>query len=688
VKELPVSPSVSAVEFCQNTAVPVLAASASTGGTLTWYGTSQTGGTASATAPPVSNATAGTTTYYVSQTLDGCESARTGLVVKVKATPGAPVTTPISYCNNAQTQALQASGANLKWYDASGAALAATPIPASTNTGNQTFQVTQTADGCESARASLVVTINPIPAQPTVSNVSYCQAQTDQPAQTVQPLTANGASLRWYVSANAATTAAPTPTISQTGVQTYQVTQTINSCESERATIQVAINTTPAPIAAKTLYSYCINDQATPLEATAATGASLRWLDPYGRLYANAPTPATANANVDAFGDPFYVYQVGSNGCYSPRTTIRVIVNTTPSLALATPTSSVNLGESAQIRLQFTGSAPYSYTLTEGYSGVSRTSDTTISVLPRANTTYQILGVRNGCGTGSPGSPATVTITVRVPTITTSTLASSTLCTGLSLSVPFAASGQFNTGNVFRIELASVSDTTKKYTIQSTSTGSPVMAILPTTIPGGQYLVRAVASNPSIPIVGTNSPTLLTVRGLPSATLSGTQTVYEGSPANLTVTFGGDGPWTLTYADSVRTYSATTTTNPYIAEARPARTSTYRLTGIANVCGTGTTSGSALVSVLPLLGVEDTSLDPVVKAYPIPTSAVVTIELDLPLTRDPAILSITTLSGQPLQRQVTRNRRNELDMSGQPGGTYLLRIQVGDRQTVRKVVKL
>jgi hypothetical protein len=471
-------------------------------------------------------------------------------------------------------------------------------------------------------------------------------------------------------------------------VQTYQVTQTINSCESERATIQVAINTTPAPIAAKTLYSYCINDQATPLEATAATGASLRWLDPYGRLYANAPTPATANANVDAFGDPFYVYQVGSNGCYSPRTTIRVIVNTTPSLALATPTSSVNLGESAQIRLQFTGSAPYSYTLTEGYSGVSRTSDTTISVLPRANTTYQILGVRNGCGTGSPGSPATVTITVRVPTITTSTLASSTLCTGLSLSVPFAASGQFNTGNVFRIELASVSDTTKKYTIQSTSTGSPVMAILPTTIPGGQYLVRAVASNPSIPIVGTNSPTLLTVRGLPSATLSGTQTVYEGSPANLTVTFGGDGPWTLTYADSVRTYSATTTTNPYIAEARPARTSTYRLTGIANVCGTGTTSGSALVSVLPLLGVEDTSLDPVVKAYPIPTSAVVTIELDLPLTRDPAILSITTLSGQPLQRQVTRNRRNELDMSGQPGGTYLLRIQVGDRQTVRKVVKL
>ncbi|QKZ11892.1 T9SS type A sorting domain-containing protein [Spirosoma sp. KUDC1026] len=687
VKELPVAPSVSSVEFCQSATVPVLTASASTGGTLSWYGTNQTGGTASSTAPTVSAATAGSVTYYVSQTVDGCESSRVGLAVRVKATPAVPATSSVSYCNNAQTQSLQASGSSLKWYDGSGTLLPAAPTPPSSSVGTQTFQVTQTVDGCESARASLVVTINPIPTQPAVTNISYCQASTDQPVQAVQPLTANGTNLRWYI-ANDATTAAPTPVISQTGVQSYQVTQTVNSCESEKATIQVTINTTPAPIASKTLYNYCIGDQATPLEATATAGATLQWIDPYNRLYTNAPVPATTNANVDAFGDPFYVYQIGSNGCYSPRTTIRVVVNTTPSLALVAPTSSVNLGESAQIRLQFTGSAPYSYTLTEGYSGVSRASDTTISVLPRANTTYQILAVRNGCGTGAPGNPATATITVRVPTISTSALASTTLCTGLTLSVPFASTGQFNAGNAFRVELASVSDTTKKYTIQSTSTGSPISVTLPNTVPGGQYQVRAVASNPSIPIVGTNSPTQLTVRGLPTAALTGNQTIYEGSPANLTITFGGDGPWTINYADSLQTYSATATTNPYIAEARPARRSTYRLTSVANVCGTGTTSGTALVTVLPLLGIEDTSLDPVVKAYPVPTSAIVTVELDLLLTREPAVLSITTLGGQPIQRQVTRNRRNELDMSGQPGGTYLLRIQVGERQTVRKVVKL
>jgi hypothetical protein len=35
----------------------------------------------------------------------------------------------------------------------------------------------------------------------------------------------------------------------------------------------------------------------------------------------------------------------------------------------------------------------------------------------------------------------------------------------------------------------------------------------------------------------------------------------------------------------------------------------------------------------------------------------------------------------------TRNQHTELDMTTQPTGLYFLRIQVGDRHTVRKVLK-
>ncbi len=76
----------SPIYYCQgSTAVP-LTATASTGGTLSWYGTDATGGTASATAPTPSTAANGT--YYVSQTVGICESPRKAISVIVNNTPG------------------------------------------------------------------------------------------------------------------------------------------------------------------------------------------------------------------------------------------------------------------------------------------------------------------------------------------------------------------------------------------------------------------------------------------------------------------------------------------------------------------------------------------------------------------------------------------------------------------------
>ena len=80
---LPPAPTVtSPVNYCQGaTAVPLTATPA--GGTLNWYGTSASGGTASPTAPTPSTAAVGSTTYYVSQTIGGCESPRAAIVVNV-----------------------------------------------------------------------------------------------------------------------------------------------------------------------------------------------------------------------------------------------------------------------------------------------------------------------------------------------------------------------------------------------------------------------------------------------------------------------------------------------------------------------------------------------------------------------------------------------------------------------------
>ncbi len=74
------------VTYCQYaTAVPLTA----TGSNLLWY-TTPTGGTGSPTAPTPSTASVGTTSYWVSQTVNGCESNRAQIDVIVNETPDSP----------------------------------------------------------------------------------------------------------------------------------------------------------------------------------------------------------------------------------------------------------------------------------------------------------------------------------------------------------------------------------------------------------------------------------------------------------------------------------------------------------------------------------------------------------------------------------------------------------------------
>lgn len=79
----------SPVYFCLGSVATSLVATALPGGTLNWYGTNATGGTASATATIPSTAVNGTITYYVSQTIGTCESPRKAIDVIVNDVIGA-----------------------------------------------------------------------------------------------------------------------------------------------------------------------------------------------------------------------------------------------------------------------------------------------------------------------------------------------------------------------------------------------------------------------------------------------------------------------------------------------------------------------------------------------------------------------------------------------------------------------
>jgi gliding motility-associated-like protein len=254
INALPAAPTIAPISYCQNAIATALTATAATGNALNWYGTNATGGTASTTAPTPSTATVGTTTYYVSQTnANGCESIRASIVVTINALPAAPTTNNIAYCQNASATALTATAATgnaLNWYGTNatgGTASTTAPTPSTATVGTTTYYVSQTnSNGCESIRASIVVTINALPAAPTTAPISYCQNAT---AIALTATVATGNALNWYgtnATGGTASTIAPTPSTSTVGTTTYYVSQTnSNGCEGPRASIVVTINALP-----------------------------------------------------------------------------------------------------------------------------------------------------------------------------------------------------------------------------------------------------------------------------------------------------------------------------------------------------------------------------------------------------------------------------------------------------------
>jgi gliding motility-associated-like protein len=89
INPIPSLPITSNEVFCENETPLPLTAVSNFGGTLNWYGTNLTGGFPTINSPTPSTSVIGTYTYYVSQTVLGCESPRAPLVVTINPRPTA-----------------------------------------------------------------------------------------------------------------------------------------------------------------------------------------------------------------------------------------------------------------------------------------------------------------------------------------------------------------------------------------------------------------------------------------------------------------------------------------------------------------------------------------------------------------------------------------------------------------------
>jgi gliding motility-associated-like protein len=229
------APAVADIELCQfATATPLTA----TGTNLLWY-TSAEGGTGSQTAPYPSTAEVGTSAYYVSQTINGCESPLAAINVTVIPGASAPISEEfIYYCQFSEAAALTAKGSELLWYTTlvGGNSRTEAPVPATNIAGTTKYYVSQIKNGCESTRTLITVTVFEAPAAPVVN--SYVRYYQNDRAEI---LTAEGENIVWYDADGNYLEGAPTPDTKVIGIQRYFATQSVDGCESPKAEIVVEV---------------------------------------------------------------------------------------------------------------------------------------------------------------------------------------------------------------------------------------------------------------------------------------------------------------------------------------------------------------------------------------------------------------------------------------------------------------
>lgn len=156
------------VIYCQNVSASALSA---TGDGLLWYA-SETGGAASTSAPVPSTATLGSTDYWVSQTLNGCESSR----VKISVVINPNVTMTLNSGNSTQSVEANTSIAEINYTLEGTTNATVSSLPAGvthtftnnelkingtpTTAGTYNYSITATGD-CGTATANGTITVTP-----------------------------------------------------------------------------------------------------------------------------------------------------------------------------------------------------------------------------------------------------------------------------------------------------------------------------------------------------------------------------------------------------------------------------------------------------------------------------------------------------------------------------------------------
>lgn len=558
---------------CNGTAATITATPSTGGGTFSWAPGGQT--TASITVSPAT-----TTTYTVTYTdLNGCTDTAMGTVV-VNPLPTVVVNSP-SICVGSTANLTATGAASYAW----SAGVTVTGLgTADAGPGTTTsYTVTGTsAAGCTNTAVS-TVTVNPIPVV-NVNSPTICPGQTAN-------LTATGAtSYTW--SAGATSTGVNTANATPAATTSYTVTGTSLGCFSTA----VSTVTVSPPVIVNVNSPTICNGQTANLTAGGAT--TYAWS-------AGATSTGVNTANASPAATTTYTVTGTTSGCTGTAVST-VTVDPLPVTVVNSPT----ICAGATANLTAGGAATYAWS-----AGATSTGVNTADATPAATTTYTVTGTSLGCT-----STAVSTVTVNpIPVVNVN---SPTICPTqtASLTATGATSYAWSTGatstGVNTADATPAATTT--YTVTGTSLGCSGTAVSAVTV-GGTIVVNvnspAICAGQTANLTATGGTTYVwsagatttgvnTANATPAATTSYTVTGTTSGCSGTAVSTVTVNPMPVTIVNSpavcagitanltaggATTYAwsaGATSTGVNTADASPAATTTYTVTGTSLGCST------------------------------------------------------------------------------------------------------
>jgi gliding motility-associated-like protein len=352
----PAAPTATPDTVCAGETATLTATGA--GGTINWYSdasaTIQVGTGASFT----TSVLAQTTTYYAQEvSASGCLSSLTAVTAVVNGLANTPSTSAITVCDG-QDVILSATGSgtgDLVFYDNTNTEIGRVTMAGNPNAtfnigalaaGNYVYYAAEDNGTCPSGLVAIGVTVNTLPAAPTVADVSICSG-------TTASLSATG-SVSWY-SDGALTNLLTTSNTLTTGVLTtttdyYVVAMGANGCTSTSDTVTVTVDPLPA-IPTTTPDTTCEGNAATLVAV--GTGGTLNWYsDATGTTM--IATGGTLNLPIINQTTTYYVNETNATtGCVSAMGMATVVVNPNPNPPSA---SSIVICSGSDVILTATGS--------------------------------------------------------------------------------------------------------------------------------------------------------------------------------------------------------------------------------------------------------------------------------------------------------------------------------------------